>query len=218
MSIRKTLCAWLGCCTLPTPIVPTGPGAAPARPLVGIYGDSLTVGTVEGQPNNINHVPPVRRINEHARGRFFGISYGRPGATAGDAIAGAWGLVYARWAEHVAQAPDHVMVLRFGGADYLLGVPPADFVAHLRTLVQQAQAAGKAVVLVGIPDLTPGVLGFDGLVRQVAQAEGVRYIDLSGVAINPGDQPDGFHPGQALSDRIAEVIARELLDIIGAGG
>lgn len=207
MSLRKTLCKLLGCtCGPATPV--------PGVPLVGFYGDSLTAGTIEGTPNNTMSVPPVRRMNELAGGAFFGISYARPGATVALALEGGRAMPYAPWASHVRQAPEHWMVLRYGGADYVVGTPGDTLRSQVATLVEQARAAGKQPILVGVPNLLPGIGGVDSLLRDLAARMGAPFIELTHVAVAPGDQPDGIHPGQGLSDRIAAEMVRQLLPII----
>lgn len=205
MGARSTLCKWLGCARSPQ---------AAAVPLVGFYGDSLTAGTIEGTPNNTMPVPPVRRMNELADGAFFGISYARPGATAALALEGGHAMPYAPWASHVRQAPEVWMVLRFGGADYVVGTPGDTLRPQVTALVEQARAAGKRPVLVGVPSLLPGIGGVDSLLRDLAAGMGVPFVELAHVAVAPGDQPDGIHPGQGLSDRIAAEMVRQLLPIV----
>lgn len=205
MGARTTLCKWLGCARQPQ---------AAAVPLVGFYGDSLTAGTIEGTPNNTMPVPPVRRMNELAGGAFFGISYARPGATVALALEGGRAMPYAPWASHVRQAPEHWMVLRFGGADYVVGTPGDTLRPQVTALVDQARAAGKRPVLVGVPSLLPGIGGVDALLRDVAAGMGVPFIELAHIPIGPGDQPDGIHPGQELSDRIAAEVVRQLQGVV----
>lgn len=207
MSLRKTLCKLLGCTS--------GPAApVPGAPLVGFYGDSLTAGTIEGVPNNTMPVPPVRRMNELAGGAIFGISYARPGATVALALEGGHAMPYGPWASHVLRAPEHWMVLRFGGADYVVGTPGDTLRPQVTTLVEQSRAAGKQPILVGVPKLLPGIQGVDDLLRDLAAQMAVPFIELAHVAVGPGDQPDGIHPGQALSDRIAAEMVRQLLPIV----
>lgn len=209
MGIRKALCKLLGCTSSAT--------TTPARAgpvLVGFYGDSLMAGTQEGAPAHLIEVPPVRRINELAAGAFCGISYARPGATVALALEGGHAMPYAPWASHVRQAPEAWMVLRFGGADYVLGTPGDTLRPQVAALVEQARAAGKRPVLVGVPNLLPGIGGVDALLRDLAAGMGVPFIELAHVAVAPGDQPDGIHPGQELSDRIAAEMVRQLLPII----
>lgn len=213
MGIRKALCKLLGCTSSAT--------TTPARTgpvLVGFYGDSLMAGTQEGAPAHLIEVPPVRRINELAAGAFYGISYARPGATSVLAVAGGYGMPFGRWAEHMAAAPDDWVVLRYGGADYVAGTPPDDLRANIAAMVSQARAVGKHPVLVGVPNLLPGVLGIDGLMRELAQVLVVPFIELAHIPVDASEQPDGVHPSQALSDRIAAEMVRQLLPLVVEGG
>ena len=200
MSLRSVICRLFGCAARSTP----------AQPLGGIYGDSLTAGTQEGAPANLIAVPPVRRINEFSRGAFFALNLARPGATAGQALEGGYGLPFGPWRDHMSEFPGEWVVLRFGGADYLLGVSNDTLRTHITDLATQARDAGKRVVIVGVPYLIPGARGVDDLLRELATALSVPFIELTHLSVGPGDQPDGLHPGQDLSDRIAAEIAQHL--------
>ncbi len=200
MSLRSIICRLFGC----------KKRAAPAKPLVGIYGDSLTAGTQEGAPAHLIAVPPVRRINELSRGGFYAVNLARPGATAALALDGGYGMPFGRWADHMREFPGEWVVLRFGGADYVLGTPGDTLRPQVAAMVEQARAAGKRPVLVGVPNLLPGILGVDDLLRTLAADMAVPFIEVSHIPVGASDKPDSIHPGQALSDRIVAEIAQQL--------
>ena len=97
-------------------------------------------------------------------------------------------------------SPD-LIILELGGNDGLRGFPPASMKASLETIVQQAQASGAAVVLLGIR--IPTNYGprytreFEDVYRQVAEELDIEWIEffMKGVAMNDELlQADRIHP------------------------
>jgi acyl-CoA thioesterase-1 len=97
-------------------------------------------------------------------------------------------------------APD-LIILELGGNDGLRGFPPARMKGNLETIIRQSQAAGAAVVLLGIriptnygPRYTAA---FESVYREVADALDVKWIEffMEGVALNDELlQEDRIHP------------------------
>lgn len=199
----------------PTPAAPSprsGPGTS--LPIIGLYGDSLLAGTATGQPNNLIAVPPVRRLRELSHDRMVTIDYSRPGATTVDALRGGYAMPFEAWDTHMKTAPEQLVVLRYGGADFILGVQEKEFRRSLTQLVRVAQSHGKTVVLVGLIPVFKGVMKFDKVLRSVAWETRVRYIELSRVPFQKSELIDGIHPGQAYSDRLVQKLTPQLIQAL----
>jgi len=97
-------------------------------------------------------------------------------------------------------APE-LIILELGGNDGLRGFPPARMKGNLETIIRQSQAAGAAVVLLGIriptnygPRYTAA---FESVYREVADSLDVKWIEffMEGVALNDDLlQEDRIHP------------------------
>jgi hypothetical protein len=131
-------------------------------------------------------------------------------------LAGVAMMPFGRFAEHVATTPASVLVVRYGGADALRGVPLAEFEQDLAELVRLAQAAHKRVLLAGVIATTSGVTDdFDLAVERTADALGAGFVDVRAVPYAlPDDLADGVHPAQAWSDRITAAIVRHLRPLL----
>jgi GGDEF domain-containing protein len=108
------------------------------------------------------------------------------------------------------------LVVRYGGADALRGVPLAEFEQDLAELVRLAQAAHKRVLLVGVIATPTGATdAFDLAVERTADALGTGFVDVRAVpATLPDDLADAVHPAQAWSDRITAAIVRHLRPLL----
>ena len=96
--------------------------------------------------------------------------------------------------------PD-LIILALGGNDGLRGFPPARMKGNLEKIIQQSQASGAAVVLLGIripPNYGPRyTAAFESVYRDVAEALDVRWIEffMEGIALNDELlQADRIHP------------------------
>ena len=192
-----------------------GDDAPPPEPrVIEFYGDSLTFGSIEGPGGELTRlaVPPVRRAQELLGDAALCVDLSLPGATVADALAGVAMMPFGRFAEHVATTPASVLVVRYGGADALRGVPLAEFEQDLAELVRLAQAAHKRVLLVGVIATPTGATdAFDLAVERTADALGAGFVDVRAVPYAlPDDLADGVHPAQAWSDRITAAIVRHL--------
>jgi acyl-CoA thioesterase-1 len=94
-----------------------------------------------------------------------------------------------------------LIILALGGNDGLRGFPPARMKGNLERIIQQSQASGAAVVLLGIripPNYGPRYTkAFESVYREVAEALDVRWIEffMDGIALNDELlQADRIHP------------------------
>ena len=190
-----------------------GAPAAPAPRVIAFYGDSLTFGSIEGPGGELTRlaVPPVRRAQELLGDAAVCVDLSLPGATVADALAGAAMMPFGPFDAHIQASSAATLVIRYGGADALRGTPAADFERDLGALVTQAQAAGKAVLLVGVI-ATPGGAtdDYDLAVERVADAHGAGFVDVRAVPGGPDETADGIHPAQAWSDRLTAAIVQHL--------
>ena len=218
-ALLAALCAGCGGGEAPA-AAPTVPGAPR---VIEFYGDSLTFGSIAGPAGELTRlaVPPVRRAQELLGASALCVDLSLPGATAADALAGVAGMPFGPYAEHIKVSPASTVVLRYGGADAVRGVPLADFERNLSRLVTLAQAAGKTVLLVGViafhpvGDVTQALTDradeFDAAVERTADAFGTGFVDVRAVPVTfPGDLADPVHPAQAWSDRLTTAIVRHL--------
>lgn len=108
-----------------------------------------------------------------------------------------------------------IIVFRFGVADAVLAVSPAEFKANLLELVHLAKASGKTVLLVE-PSSVPAIANtlvapMRSVVAEVAKSEQVPLVILHDL---PWATPDGLHPDQATADLYAGRIVTSLLGML----
>ena len=202
-----------------------GDGSAPrATRVIAFYGDSLTFGSIAGPAGELARlsVPPVRRAQELLGDGALAVDMSLPGATAADALAGVAGMPFGPFADHVKTTAATTLVLRYGGADAVRGVPLPDFERNLSTMVGLAQAAGKTPLLVGViafhanggamtQDLVERADEFNAAVKRVAGAYNTGFADVRSVPVTfPDDLADPVHPAQAWSDRITAAIVKHI--------
>lgn len=194
-----------------------GCGGGESPPIVEFYGDSLTFGSVAGPSGDLTRlsVPPVRRAQELLGDAALCVDLSLPGATVRDALDGVAMMPFGRFADHMQATGADTLVIRYGGADALRGVPVTDFERDLAHLVTLAQAAGKTVWLVGVIATQDGATDdFDLAVERTADALGTGFVDVRAVPVTwPDDLADGVHPAQAWSDRLTAAIVRHLTPV-----
>lgn len=143
-----------------------------ARPVqVAFYGDSLTVG----------------RVVQIAGGAFIGADYA------------VWGQ--GSFAPLAAQDVARVVVIRYGMADAVRLMTPAETVANVTALAAKVRAQGRRSIIVGMPCLD-GELG----AATAAALQAVQDVDVT-----PGCGPvprttDGIHPTPAEHARMDAII------------
>lgn len=196
--------------------------AARAEPVtIAALGDSLTqgYGLVEEQ----GFVPQLQRWLDGQGAEVRLINAGVSGdTTAGGAARVAWTLT-----------PDvDAMIVALGGNDLLRGIDPAVSRANIETILQEAQAQGVDVLLIGME--APGNYGveykaaFDAIYPELSQAYGTLYLDsffagLGEAAQDPAQlrgvmQSDGIHPNATGVAQIVEAIGPKVLDLIARSG
>ena len=191
----------------------TACGGGSITTYVGQYGDSVSWGSCASCPTYRLEVPPVRRINELATGKFELLDFSLPGATVVDALQGGRAMPFSTFVAQMDYSPEKVVLLRFGGADALLGEDVEVFRAGLKELVKAALAKNKRPVITGIvwtstPNTTLDL--FNSVAKQVAEETQVKFLDLRSLPYSPEDSVDGLHPNQAYSDRISKFIVDQL--------
>lgn len=194
--------------------------ALAAQPVsVVALGDSLTqgYGLVAGE----GFVPQLQAWLEKQGAEATVINAG----VSGDTTAG--GLARVAW----ALTPDtDAMIVTLGGNDVLRGLPPEMSRANIEGILQVAQKAGVAVLLVGMQ--APGNYGpgykaaFDAIYPELAAQYGVDFAESFFKGL-PGDdpavvreffQPDGIHPNAAGVARIVEGLGPDVLRLIDRVG
>jgi acyl-CoA thioesterase-1 len=114
----------------------------------------------------------------------------------------------------VAQDPQVVIVL-FGGNDYLQQIPTAETFANLNQIITTIHDAGAVVILLGVRG---GLLrdGYKGEYTDLAQSLGTAHVPdvLDGLIGSPDLMSDPIHPNDAgyqiIADKV-EPVLRELV-------
>ena len=130
-------------------------------------------------------------------------------AISGDTVAG--GL--SRLPDLLAEHHPSIVLIELGANDGLRGFAPAKIESDLVRLVEQAQAAGAQVLLVGVrlpPNYGPAYTErFQQLFATVAERTGAALVPrlLTGVAEEPAlMQADGLHPTTQAQPLILEMV------------
>ena len=141
----------------------------------------------------------------------------------GDTTAG--GLARAGW----TLSPEvDAMIVALGGNDMLRGIDPATSRENLRGILEAAQAAGVAVLLVGMEALSnygpEYKAAFDGMYPELAQDFGVAlYPSFFQALLREGSleaarakylQPDAIHPNAAGVARIVADMGPAVLALV----
>ena len=191
---------------------------AAAGVTLAALGDSLTQGY--GLPPEQGFVPQMRAWLADHGAEVEIINAGVSGdTTAGGAARVDWTLT-----------PEvDAMIVALGGNDLLRGIAPEVARANLETILQAAEGADVAVLLVGMA--APGNYGpdykaaFDAIYPELAAQYGTLYAEsffagLEGLRDDPGAlarymQPDGIHPNAAGVERIVEALGPKVLELVG---
>jgi acyl-CoA thioesterase I len=188
-------------------LLTAAPAGARTLQIVDI-GDSLTAGL--GLP--ANEAFPAQL---EARLKRDGLNVHVVNAgVSGDTTAG--GLARLDWA--LADKPD-LVILALGANDALRGIDPAVVKANLDKMIEEIQASGARLLLLGM--LAPSNWGkayeqaFDRIYPDLAKTHDVPLYPffLEGVAMDPDlNQPDGLHPNEkgvgVLVGHIAPIVAK----------
>jgi lysophospholipase L1-like esterase len=176
-----------------------------SAPVVAFYGDSITTGTHSAEPFDWLpagwHPSPVRHIAQLAN--IAPVDYSYDGASSMDAA--------------IKADESTLVVIRFGVADTVHGLTPAQFGENIARLVAEARALGKRVLLTGLThagdvDTAP----LDRAMRECAKSLGIAFADVHALPFGDGDLADGIHPAEGYSRRVGELVAAVIADSLGA--
>lgn len=196
--------------------------AAPAMAeevTIAALGDSLTQGYGLVQEEGF-----TAQLQDWLRARGHEVTVVNAGVS-GDTTAG--GLARVGW----TLTPDvDAMIVALGGNDLLRAIPPEASRANLEGILQAADEAGVAVLLVGMQ--APGNYGpefkeaFDAMYPDLAEAYGTLHVDSFLGALSDAAeadpratlatymQPDGLHPNAAGVALIVEALGPEVERLI----
>lgn len=176
-------------------------GDAAARPVILIVGDSLSAG--HGVAVDATWVALLQRRLAQQEYGYRVVNASASGETTGGARARL---------PHALELHDPaIVVLELGGNDGLRGLPVRQVHDNLQYLIEQAQASGAKVILVGMrmpPNYGPVYTEkFHALYVELAQKYHTPLVDffLDGVALNEElMQPDGIHPTAGAQQRLLD--------------
>jgi lysophospholipase L1-like esterase len=197
------------------------------------FGDSLTYGVTRAFCGMVlcdaTTTPYPQRLETLLRGRYPAQTVlvqgtGSPGeCVSADGCTGTAG----RDRLPTAMVPAHDLVVLLEGVnDINAGLSNGAIVGALRTMIQSARNAGKAVVLCGLlpvkeredNGMMPSDMGriqsVNASLAQLASEEGVPFVNMFaafGSAFEPLLSPDGLHPNGAGYQRMAEAIANTII-------
>ena len=181
---------------------PADPAAAPARPRIVAFGDSLTAGL--GLLEQQAYPAIIQRKIDEAGYQFEVVNAGLSGDTS------AGGLRRLDWA---VEGDVRVLIVSFGGNDGLRGLPVEQMKKNLSAIIQKARERNIVVILAGM-EAPPNfgqeyAASFRQAFRDVALAEKVLFIPflLDKVAGRSDlNQADGIHPNQQGAQAIADTV------------
>ncbi len=188
-AVRLALCAGVLLTACGTEV----PRAEREGPIVA-FGDSLVFGTGSSGGGFVT-------LLEQRLGRDIQ-NLGRPGETSAGGLA--------RIGDVLALEPS-VVILLLGGNDALRGVPSDTTFSNLASIIERLQAAGAAVLLVGVRG---GLLQdpYAAPFEELAGRSGAAHVPdvLRQVFLDPDSMADQVHPNDAgyahIADRIQPVL------------
>jgi acyl-CoA thioesterase-1 len=183
------------------------------------FGDSLTQGY--GLPEADGFVPQLKRWLDD-QGRAVQVING---GVSGDTTAG--GAARVGWS--LTEDVD-AMIVTLGGNDMLRGIDPSVARENLATILQEAQAQGVSVLLVGME--APGNYGadykraFDAMYPELAEAYDALYFKSFFNGLGEGDpselqrffQSDGIHPNAEGVSRIVAALGPKVIELLDRAG
>ncbi|MBX2866385.1 arylesterase [Candidatus Kaiserbacteria bacterium] len=163
------------------------------------FGDSLVSGVGATKGNDFVSLLS-QQINEPI------INLGVPGETTRDAL---------NRIDDVLALDPKVVILLFGGNDYLRKIPSEETFANLGSAIETMHESGAVVVLLGVRG---GVIrdNFEDEYALLADTYNTAYVSnvLDGLFGNPQLMSDGIHPNDAGYAIIAERVGRVLEPIV----
>lgn len=131
------------------------------------------------------------------------INAGAPGDTTSDALA--------RLEGDVLELNPYLVIVEFGGNDFLDRVPKQETLANLKAIVSRIQGSGA---IVAICDVSGSVImsGYRGDYRKLAHETGSIFIPklMEGILVNPAFKYDEVHPNSKGYRIIAEKVYRSV--------
>lgn len=183
-------------------MTPADPDAAPARPRVVAFGDSLTAGL--GLLEQEAYPALLQKKIDEAGYQFEVVNAGLSGDTS------AGGVRRLDWA---LEGDVRVLIVAFGGNDGLRGLPVAQMKENLSIIINKARDRNVVVILAGM-EAPPNfgqeyATAFRQAFRDVALEERVLFVPflLNNVAGNGAlNQADGIHPNQQGARIVADTV------------
>ena len=163
-----------------------------------MFGDSLTVGIGASEGNSLPELLS-KKINQPV------INMGVRGETSRDGLS--------RINKVTEEHPRVVLVL-FGGNDYLQEIPSSETFKNIDAIVTKIQQSGAVVVLLGIQG---GILSdpYEAEFKKIAKKRGTLYVKnvLDGIIGNEDLMFDEVHP----NDKGYALIAKKILPVLKKG-
>lgn len=124
-----------------------------------------------------------------------------------------------RIAALLRQHQPNIVILELGANDGLRGAPIADIEANLNALIQQIQASGARVLLLGIqlpPNYGAGyTVPFKALYPALAQRHHTALLPFMLDGLNASDfQADNLHPTAAAQEKILRAVLGKLKPLL----
>jgi acyl-CoA thioesterase-1 len=188
------------------------PVAPAARPRIVVLGDSLTAGL--GLAPTESYPARLQQKVDRAGLNFEIVNAG----VSGDTSAG--GVRRLDWS---LDGDVRILILELGANDGLRGLPVADMVANLSTIIERARARGIRVLLCGME--APPNFGasytreFHAAFPELARKYQLPFVPflLNGVAGTTDlNQTDGIHPNVEGARRVADTVWGTLEPMLGA--
>lgn len=160
------------------------------------FGDSLTEGVGAGNGEDYPSVV-ARQLS------YLVVNVGRRGDTSAD------GLARLDW--DVLERNPRLVIVLFGGNDFLRHVPVAETRKNIEGIIKRIQERGAMVALVGMR-LGLFTDEYGSIYREIAQEQGALFVPdvLKGILSDPKLKSDSIHPNGAgyrlMAERIVEKV------------
>lgn len=108
-----------------------------------------------------------------------------------------------------------LVIVQFGGNDFMRGVPKKETFANLEEMVRRIQEAGAMVVLVGVQ---PGLIGdfTRSDYQRIARRRRAVFVPniLEGIITDPSLKSDTIHPNDAGYEKIAKRLLKAVRPLL----
>ena len=191
----------------PTPAPAPPPAAVDPRPVLVVFGDSISAGY--GLPEGQSFPDDLQKKLDSWHVVNLGIS--------GDTTEGGAARI-----ESATSLRPAIVILELGGNDGLRGIPLKSTRENLEKMITAFQGAGAKVVLAGMslpPNYGPDyVHGFEKIFKDLAAGHKLTFIPFLYADIVTKDmryiQADGIHPTAAGSEIIAGTVLRAIQPLL----